>query len=38
MGLAIPMEPLALDRAWSDAIESIASPVLKELRMVLSLS
>jgi undecaprenyl-diphosphatase len=34
MALVIPMEPLALDRAWSDAMDSIASPVLKEAALV----
>jgi undecaprenyl-diphosphatase len=34
MALAVPMEPLAIDRAWSDAMESVASPVLKEIALV----
>jgi undecaprenyl-diphosphatase len=34
MALAIPMEPLALDRAWSNAMESIASPALKNVALV----
>jgi undecaprenyl-diphosphatase len=34
MGLAVPMEPLAVDRAWSDAMERIAAPALKEIALV----
>jgi hypothetical protein len=34
MALAIPMEPLSVDDAWSDAMESITSPALKEIALV----
>jgi undecaprenyl-diphosphatase len=34
MALAVPMEPLSVDRAWSDAMESIPSPFLKEIALV----
>ena len=34
IGLAVPMEPLSIDRAWSDAMDSIDSPALKEIALV----
>jgi undecaprenyl-diphosphatase len=34
IALAVPMEPLSIDRAWSDAMESIESPALKEIALV----
>ena len=34
MALAVPMEPLSVDRVWSDAMESIASPALKAVALV----
>jgi undecaprenyl-diphosphatase len=34
IALAVPMEPLAIDRAWSDAMESVESPALKEIALV----
>jgi undecaprenyl-diphosphatase len=34
MALAIPMDPLRIDRAWSDAMERIPSPVLKDIALV----
>jgi undecaprenyl-diphosphatase len=34
LAVAVPMEPLAADRAWSDAMKSIGSPVLKEIALV----
>jgi undecaprenyl-diphosphatase len=34
MAIAVPMEPLSIDRAWSDAMESVASPVLEEIALV----
>ena len=34
MALAVPMEPLSVDRAWSDAMKSVASPALKDIALV----
>jgi undecaprenyl-diphosphatase len=34
MAVAVPMEPLSLDKAWSDAMADMASPVLKEVALV----
>ena len=34
IAIAVPMEPLSIDRAWSDAMESIESPALKEIALV----
>jgi hypothetical protein len=34
IALAVPMEPLSIDRAWSDAMKSIESPALKEIALV----
>ena len=34
MALAVPMEPLSIDRAWSDAMKSVASPALKEIALI----
>jgi undecaprenyl-diphosphatase len=34
MALAVPMEPLAVDRAWSNAMESVGSPVLRQIALV----
>ena len=34
MALVVPMKSLSIDRTWSDAMESIASPALKEIALV----
>ena len=34
MALAVPTEPLSVDRRWSDAMASIESPALKEIALV----
>jgi undecaprenyl-diphosphatase len=34
MALAVPTEPMSVDRAWSDAMADIASPALKEVALV----